>query len=90
MTISRRAPRGERIAIAGYVLDDRCRPTLRSLVEIWQADENGEYDRRGFRLRDITSPTSRDAGGSTPSCRRCIRDARDTSISEFNDRAEMS
>ena len=23
----------------------------RSLVEIWQADENGEYDRSGFRLR---------------------------------------
>ncbi|MGZ2426611.1 dioxygenase family protein [Rhizobium laguerreae] len=45
------APRGERITVAGYVLDDRCRPTSRSLVEIWQADENGEYDRSGFRLR---------------------------------------
>src|SRR5690606_18479266 len=45
------APRGGRITIAGYVLDDRCRPVPRSLVEIWQADENGEYDRQGFRLR---------------------------------------
>ncbi|APO72946.1 intradiol ring-cleavage dioxygenase protein [Rhizobium etli 8C-3] len=45
------APRGERITVAGYVLDDRCRPIPRSLVEIWQADENGEYDRQGFRLR---------------------------------------
>ena len=45
------APGGERITIAGYVLDDRCRPPPRSLVDIWQADENGEHDRRGFRLR---------------------------------------
>lgn len=45
------APRGERITIAGHVVDDRCRPVPHSLVEIWQADENGEYDRRGFRLR---------------------------------------
>ncbi|GGF84389.1 hypothetical protein GCM10007301_50460 [Azorhizobium oxalatiphilum] len=45
------APRGERITVAGYVLDTRCRPVPRSLVEIWQADENGEYDRQGFRLR---------------------------------------
>ncbi len=45
------APRGERITIAGHVLDDRCRPMPRSLVEIWQADESGEYDRQGFRLR---------------------------------------
>ena len=45
------APRGERITVAGYVFDDRCRPMPRSLVEIWQAGENGEYDRSGFRLR---------------------------------------
>jgi protocatechuate 3,4-dioxygenase beta subunit len=45
------APHGERITIAGFVLDDRCRPMPRSLVEIWQADDNGEYDRSGFRLR---------------------------------------
>ncbi|WP_430469578.1 intradiol ring-cleavage dioxygenase [Thalassospira lucentensis] len=45
------APQAERISIAGYVLDDRCRPIPQSLVEIWHADENGEYDRRGFRLR---------------------------------------
>ena len=45
------APRGERITIAGHLLDVRCRPMPRSLVEIRQADEDGEYDRRGFRLR---------------------------------------
>jgi protocatechuate 3,4-dioxygenase beta subunit len=45
------APGGERITVAGYVFDSRCRALPGSLVEIWQADENGDYDREGFRLR---------------------------------------
>ncbi|MCX5493938.1 intradiol ring-cleavage dioxygenase [Kaistia dalseonensis] len=45
------APGGERIAVAGFVLDHRCRPLAGSLVEIWHADENGDYDSTGFRLR---------------------------------------
>ena len=45
------SPRGERITVAGLVVDENCRPLSGSLVEIWHADENGEYDRQGFRLR---------------------------------------
>ncbi|MGR9178905.1 dioxygenase family protein (plasmid) [Rhizobium leguminosarum] len=45
------APEGERITVAGFVLDNRCRPLGSSLVEIWHADENGDYDSVGFRLR---------------------------------------
>ncbi|WP_105383078.1 dioxygenase family protein [Neorhizobium alkalisoli] len=45
------SPGGERITVAGYVFDNRCRPLPSSLVEIWHADKNGEYDREGFRLR---------------------------------------
>ncbi|WP_026173879.1 intradiol ring-cleavage dioxygenase [Martelella mediterranea] len=45
------APGGERITVAGFVLDNRCRPLAGSLVEIWHADENGDYDTVGFRLR---------------------------------------
>jgi protocatechuate 3,4-dioxygenase beta subunit len=45
------APGGERITIAGFVFDNRCRPLPGSLVEIWHADENGDYDSSGFRLR---------------------------------------
>ena len=45
------APNGERITLAGYVLDARCRPVADSLVEIWHADETGAYDNDGFRLR---------------------------------------
>lgn len=45
------APGGERITVAGFVFDSRCRPLPGSLVEIWHADENGDYDSVGFRLR---------------------------------------
>lgn len=47
----RDAPAGERITVAGFVVDDRCRPVPGSLLEIWHADENGDYDSEGFRLR---------------------------------------
>ncbi|CAO3428790.1 dioxygenase family protein [Azospirillum endophyticum] len=42
---------GDRMTVAGFVLDKRCRPLAGSLVEIWHADENGHYDSVGFRLR---------------------------------------
>ncbi|MDQ2083507.1 intradiol ring-cleavage dioxygenase [Xanthobacteraceae bacterium Astr-EGSB] len=45
------SPRGERITVAGFVVDDRCGPLPGSLVEVWHADENGHYDEQGFRLR---------------------------------------
>ncbi|NNU52525.1 intradiol ring-cleavage dioxygenase [Rhizobium indigoferae] len=45
------APGGERITVAGFVFDNRCRPLGGSLIEIWHADENGDYDSVGFRLR---------------------------------------
>ncbi|QCL97813.1 intradiol ring-cleavage dioxygenase [Agrobacterium tumefaciens] len=45
------APGGERITVAGSVFDNRCRPLAGSLVEIWHADEKGNYDSVGFRLR---------------------------------------
>lgn len=45
------APEGERITVAGFVFDNRCRPLAGSLVEIWHADEKGDYDSVGFRLR---------------------------------------
>ncbi|MFB4375014.1 intradiol ring-cleavage dioxygenase [Agrobacterium sp. CR_3] len=45
------APGGEKITVAGFVFDNRCRPLAGSLVEIWHADEKGDYDSVGFRLR---------------------------------------
>jgi protocatechuate 3,4-dioxygenase beta subunit len=45
------APAGERILIGGFVLDVKCQPVSRALVQLWQADETGAYDDRGFKLR---------------------------------------
>lgn len=45
------APAGERITIAGYVLTADCRPVAGALVELWHADETGNYDNEGYRLR---------------------------------------
>jgi protocatechuate 3,4-dioxygenase beta subunit len=42
---------GTRITLSGYVLTSRCRAVRGARVEFWQADENGAYDDKGFRLR---------------------------------------
>jgi protocatechuate 3,4-dioxygenase beta subunit len=42
---------GERIALAGFVLDRRCRPVDRALLDLWHCDSTGEYDTQGYRLR---------------------------------------
>lgn len=43
--------RGEAMDISGAVIDTHCRPMSGAIVEIWHADDAGEYDNRGFRLR---------------------------------------
>lgn len=45
------APGGQKITVAGYVLTQDCRPVADALVELWHADDDGEYDNDGFRLR---------------------------------------
>jgi protocatechuate 3,4-dioxygenase beta subunit len=42
---------GERLALTGVVVDTRCRPIPRALLDFWQADANGAYDTDGYRLR---------------------------------------
>jgi protocatechuate 3,4-dioxygenase beta subunit len=42
---------GERIAVAGFVLDRRCRAVDRALLDLWHCDASGEYDNDGYRLR---------------------------------------
>ncbi len=42
---------GTRLVVEGSVLSRGCRPLARALVDFWQADNNGDYDNRGFRLR---------------------------------------
>jgi protocatechuate 3,4-dioxygenase beta subunit len=42
---------GEKITIAGFVLDTHCKPIPKALLEIWHADPAGHYDNSGFKLR---------------------------------------
>lgn len=42
---------GTKIIVAGYVLTRSCRPIPRALVDVWHADDRGEYDNTSFRLR---------------------------------------
>jgi protocatechuate 3,4-dioxygenase beta subunit len=42
---------GTRVIVTGYVLTRDCRPVVRARLDFWQADDRGEYDNTGFRLR---------------------------------------
>jgi protocatechuate 3,4-dioxygenase beta subunit len=43
--------RGQPVELSGVVLTRGCRPVERALVDLWQADHEGDYDNKGFRLR---------------------------------------
>jgi protocatechuate 3,4-dioxygenase beta subunit len=42
---------GQRLVVAGTVLTTDCRPVRRALLDFWQADDAGQYDNQGYRLR---------------------------------------
>jgi protocatechuate 3,4-dioxygenase beta subunit len=42
---------GARLVLIGRVLAPDCRPQPGALLDFWQADAEGAYDNRGFRLR---------------------------------------
>lgn len=42
---------GTRITVAGYVLSMQCRPIAGAWLDFWQADDRGQYDTAGYRLR---------------------------------------
>ena len=42
---------GRRLVVAGAVVTTDCRPVGRALLDFWQADDAGEYDNQGYRLR---------------------------------------
>ena len=39
------------VELTGFVLSRSCKPVSRVLVDLWHADEKGDYDTRGFRYR---------------------------------------
>jgi protocatechuate 3,4-dioxygenase beta subunit len=42
---------GKTIALTGFVLARDCKPIAQAIVDLWHADERGDYDERGFRYR---------------------------------------
>ncbi len=42
---------GRSVELTGLVLTRSCRPVAGALVDLWQADDKGEYDNGGFRYR---------------------------------------
>ena len=42
---------GRPVELSGYVLTRSCRPVGGALVDLWHADDRGDYDNTGFRLR---------------------------------------
>jgi protocatechuate 3,4-dioxygenase beta subunit len=49
---------GRHVELSGFVLTRSCRPASGAVVDLWHADEKGEYDNTGFRYRGhvITGP----------------------------------
>lgn len=45
------ARRGTPLVLTGAVVTTGCRPVDRALVDVWHADDGGEYDNDGYRLR---------------------------------------
>ena len=40
-----------RMLVTGRVLSPQCKPVANALVDLWHADEEGDYDNRGYRYR---------------------------------------
>ena len=43
--------KGEVLELEGRIVTRACRPVSGAVIDIWHADENGEYDNEGFRYR---------------------------------------
>jgi protocatechuate 3,4-dioxygenase beta subunit len=43
--------KGTRIVLTGRVFAHDCRPVSGALLDFWHADDDGEYDNEGYRLR---------------------------------------
>lgn len=42
---------GTKITLTGFVRNRDCRPIAGALLDFWQADDKGNYDNTGYRLR---------------------------------------
>ena len=57
-----------RFVLTGTVLTAQCKPVPNALLDFWHADEEGEYDNRGFRYRGHQHADAQGRFASRPSC----------------------
>jgi hypothetical protein len=60
--------RAQLVEINGQVLTRSCRPVERALLDLWHADEHGEYGNTASAIADTSLPMARVVTGSAPSC----------------------
>jgi protocatechuate 3,4-dioxygenase beta subunit len=51
ITLTEPGSKAPKLVVAGQVLSRECKPLKGVLLDFWHADEDGEYDNRGFRYR---------------------------------------
>jgi protocatechuate 3,4-dioxygenase beta subunit len=51
IALSEPGSKAPRLVVAGTVLTRDCKPVKGALLDFWHADENGDYDNRGYRYR---------------------------------------
>jgi len=51
MSLVEPGSKAPRLLVIGRVLSAQCTPVANALLDFWHADEDGEYDNRGFRYR---------------------------------------
>jgi protocatechuate 3,4-dioxygenase beta subunit len=79
MSLREPAIAGEQMTLSGLVLSTACRPIAGALLDFWHADDAGEYDNSGFRLRGASLRATTAAFGWRRSRRGCTPAARGTS-----------
>ena len=42
---------GAKLVLTGFALSTACKPVAGALLDFWQADDHGDYDNQGYRLR---------------------------------------
>ncbi len=50
---------GRPVVLTGFVLTRRCKPIPRALVDLWHADDKGDYDDRRYRGHVLTDAEGR-------------------------------
>ena len=53
------ASKAQRFVVSGRVLSAQCKPLANALVDVWHADEDGDYDNAGYRGHQNTDAAGR-------------------------------